>query len=132
MIRPVDMQVALNALPDQGARVQHETAATQYRQVQNLGASRDENLNRPHRVTENAETYAATFRGVEQSGDSARREEVRERVRRRNDSEDGDRRDRGAAATALGEITYEPMSLHAPSRRTYSEEGAGHSLDFTA
>ncbi len=128
MIRPVDMQVALNALPDQGARVLQESAATQYRQVQNLGASRDENLNRPTRVTENAESYAATFRGVEQSGESARRDEVRERVRRRNDERD----QTGAAETALSEITYEPVSLHGPSRRIYSEDGAGRSLDFIA
>ena len=127
MIRPLDMQVAFNALPDHGARVTQELAATQYRQVQEYGDSRTENLNRPAKVVETASTYAPVFQNVERGDQNnpVRQQELRERVRRRIED-----RENGSDEKPL---TYGPASLldMAP-RRKYSDEGAGQLLDWTA
>lgn len=130
MIRPIDVRVAFNALPDAGARVSQEMAATQYRQVQEFRDSRAENLNRPTRVMENASVYAPVLRGVEQRSaePSARQQEVRERARRRSE-EDRDSLGRPRDRT----ITYSPTGLQglaAPGR--YSSVGAGELLDRIA
>lgn len=132
MIRPIDVRVAFNALPDAGARVSQEMAATQYRQVQEFRDSRNENLNRPTRVVENASAYAPVFRGVEQRGaePSARQQEVRERARRRSE-EDQERDSLGRPKDRT--ITYSPTGLQglaAPGR--YSSVGAGEFLDRIA
>ncbi|MEQ9362658.1 MAG: hypothetical protein RIF32_00360, partial [Leptospirales bacterium] len=78
MIQPLDIRVAFNAIPDHGARVSQEMAATQYRQVQEFRDSRAENLNRPAKVVETASAYAPGFRNVAMNEDpTARAEEIR-------------------------------------------------------
>ena len=129
MIRPVDIQVAFNAIPDHGARVSQEMAATQYRQVQEFRDSRAENLNRPTKVVETASTYAPGFRNVATNDDpTARAEEIRERARRRFRDGEG----RGIEDRPL---TYGPeglMSQQSGLRRRPSDETAGQLLDWTA
>lgn len=128
MISPLDIRVAFNAIPDHGARVSQELAATQYRQVQEFRDSRTENLNRPTRVVETASTYAPAFRSVERLDDpTARQQEIRERARRRFSGEAIREEDRDRP------LTYGPLGLLDPgSRRKYSDAGAGQLLDWTA
>ena len=53
MLRPLDMQVALHALPEQARTQSAETAGTVYRQMQDMGRARQENLVRPSQVMQN-------------------------------------------------------------------------------
>ena len=53
MLRPLDMQVAFHALPEQARTQASETAGTVYRQMQDMGRARDENLVRPSQVMQN-------------------------------------------------------------------------------
>lgn len=128
MIRPVDIQVAFNAIPDHGARVGQDLAATQYRQVQEFRDSRTENLSRPTKVVETASTYAPGFRTVAMQDDpTARAAEIRERARRRFlDGDDSDIKDQP--------LTYGPAGLldQIGARRKFSDEAAGQLLDWTA
>jgi hypothetical protein len=129
VIQPLDIRVAFNAIPDHGARVSQEMAATQYRQVQEFRDSRAENLNRPAKVVETASAYAPGFRNVAMNEDpTARAEEIRERARRRfREGEGRDAEDRP--------LTYGPGGLmnqgSGLGRRT-SVAAAGRLLDWTA
>ncbi|MCR9144279.1 MAG: hypothetical protein NXI24_18680 [bacterium] len=130
MIQPLDIRVAFNAIPDLGARVSQEMAATQYRQVQETKDSRSENLNRPTKVVETASTYAPGFRNIATNDDpTARAAEVLERARRRF-REGGERRD-----SADQPLTYGPEGLRGqsgPRRQSAMLEAAGEHLDRTA
>ncbi len=136
MITPLDIRVAFNAIPDHGARVSQDLAATQYRQIQEYRDSRSENLNRPTKVVETAITYAPGFRSIATNDDpTARAAEVLERARRRFREGGGERGEVGerpltyGPAGLLGSIG--PMGMAGAGRRS-SEEAAGQHLDWTA
>lgn len=61
MIRPLDMQVNLNAIPEVARQTTSGEASVAYRQVQMLGQARIENLNRPEVVNEVASRNNPTF-----------------------------------------------------------------------
>ncbi|MBI40535.1 MAG: hypothetical protein CMF59_13120 [Leptospiraceae bacterium] len=69
------MQVAFHALPEQARTQAAETAGTVYRQMQDMGRAREENLVRPSQVMQN---QAA----MENQNPSIRREEARYQGRR--------------------------------------------------
>jgi hypothetical protein len=84
MIRPIDMQQTLQALNDQAFRVNHDQAAVAYRQVQELGAARRENLQRAERPAETRARSEASFQTLHVFTEpAARQQEVREQARRR-------------------------------------------------
>ncbi|HBS06369.1 MAG TPA: hypothetical protein DEA96_15480 [Leptospiraceae bacterium] len=64
------MQVAFHALPEQARTQSAETAGTVYRQMQDMGRAREENLVRPSQVMQN---QAA----MENQNPAVRREEAR-------------------------------------------------------
>jgi hypothetical protein len=65
MIRPLDMQVALHALPEQARHISTEQAGAIYRNVQELGQARQENLERQTRVAQTQASLNSVFRPVE-------------------------------------------------------------------
>ncbi|MBE7437944.1 MAG: hypothetical protein HS115_05745 [Spirochaetales bacterium] len=86
MIRPLDMQVALHALPEQARSISAEQAGSIYRQVATLGQARQENLERTSRVAESAQAQATRFHRVdpdlERAGQRGKHSERDERERR--------------------------------------------------
>ncbi len=72
MIRPLDIQTAFNALPEIGRLNFADQASTMYRQVQELGHARMENLIRPERVQEAASRSAVVFPPINQLDEKVR------------------------------------------------------------
>ena len=79
MLRPLDMQVAFHALPEQARTQSAETAGTVYRQMQDMGRARQENLVRPSQVMQN---QAA----MESQNPAVRREDARYQGNRRTEN----------------------------------------------
>ena len=61
MIRPIDMHVAFNAIPDFAKLNSGEQASFVYRQIQALSDARNENLIRPERVVRTPERSGLAF-----------------------------------------------------------------------
>lgn len=58
-MRLIDLQVSYQALPEQARAQGMEMAASTYRHVQDLARNRAENLSRPERVAQTAQTNAS-------------------------------------------------------------------------
>ncbi len=65
MIRPLDMQVNFNAVPEVARQTTSHDASIQYKQVAALGQARVENLARPESVVEVAGRSASQFRTIQ-------------------------------------------------------------------
>ena len=65
MIQPLDMQVAYNAIPEIAKNTSVEQAGIIYRQVEEMGRSRQENLNRQEKLVEVKARPEAVFHPVE-------------------------------------------------------------------
>lgn len=65
MIRPLDMQVNFNAVPEVARQTTSHDASIQYKQVAALGQARVENLARPESVVEVAGRSTAQFRTIQ-------------------------------------------------------------------
>ncbi|MDH5656134.1 MAG: hypothetical protein OEZ34_09515 [Spirochaetia bacterium] len=61
MMRPIDMHVAFNAIPDFARMNSGEQASMMYRQVQALNDARNENLIRPEKVVHVPERTGAAL-----------------------------------------------------------------------
>jgi len=61
VIRPIDMHVAFNAIPDFAKLNSGEQASLMYKQVQAFAEARNENLQRPERVVNVPERSGAAF-----------------------------------------------------------------------
>lgn len=121
MINPLEMRVALQALPDQGVWAHQENAASQYRQVQELRQSRDTSLARPDQVPTSAESQASAFHRVENPGEeNPRRQEL---YRRRSESLREEAEDDAP-------ITYAPATQRSLLDRTRENARMGQNLDL--
>ncbi len=99
MIRPLEMQAAFQAIPEMAYQVNQAHAAQTYRQVQDLGRARQENLRKPEQPQPAAAGEGAVFRPVENPGEAPqRRTEMREQARRRME----ELRERGQVYTPGG------------------------------
>jgi len=114
MIRPLDMQVALHALPEQARSISAEQAGSIYRNVATLGQARLENLERSSRVAESAQAQTTRFHRVdpdlERAGQRGRQSEREERERR------------------PGSVTL----LSSVLRRALEQEDKGNNMDLVA
>ena len=123
MIRPLDMQVAFNAVPEVARQAGGEQAGALYRQVQDLGRAREENLVRHEKVNQAERTMETVFRPVHsryEEGSSGQDTGRRNTEDRRRDFE----QKRQA-------LPYAPAGRAVFVRAVY-EEVAGLSLDLTA
>ena len=100
MLRPLDMQVAFHALPEQAKSQSAEMAGTLYRQMQDMGRAREENLMRPSQVMQNQAAF-------ESQNPVVRREDARHQGSGR--SRNGDREEKRELDNPGGTI-YENMS----------------------
>ena len=123
MIRPLDMQVAFNAMPEVARQAGGEQAGLVYRQVQDLGRAREENLVRHERVNHTETAGETVFRPVHsrfEEGSSGHGANKRDPEERRRSYE----REREA-------LPYAPSGRRVFSR-ALDEEAAGLSLDLSA
>ncbi len=123
MIRPLDMQVAFNAVPEVARQTGLEQAAVVYRQVQDLGRAREENLVRHERVQQAEGRADVVFRPVQshyQEGRSGQRFDRRSEEERRE-----------AFSRERRILPYVPAGRTAFARALH-EEASGLALDLTA
>ncbi|MBX7058201.1 MAG: hypothetical protein K1X75_09045 [Leptospirales bacterium] len=86
MIRPLELQAAFQAIPEQAARVNQEQAAIVYRQIQEFTRARSDSLQKPVQAQPAARRDDAAFQMVTNPGEEPpRRGELREQARRRFD-----------------------------------------------
>ncbi len=118
MIRPLDMQVAMHALPEIAKQTSADAAGVLYKQVQELGRARQEQLRGQERIEQTREGTDANFRGVESGANppiGRKREGLSDRERRES------QRDRPYMSGGIRLF-----------QRAVMEEGAGHNLDIVA
>lgn len=120
MIRPLDMQVAFNAIPEFAKQTGGEQAGALYRQVQDSNRARDENLLRPEKITETQHGSDAVFRPIQPRQDQPGR----------GGSRSGSR-DRSESSAPREQQVYGPRGARSFARAMY-EEGAGLQLDLSA
>lgn len=65
MVRPVDLQVSLNATIEQGPRAHQEQAAAIYRSLQDQAAARQQALQRPEQIASIPNTSASAMQWID-------------------------------------------------------------------
>ena len=121
MIQPLDMQVAFNAVPETAGRLSAEQAGLSYRQVQDLGRARQENLTRQERINETRNRADPTLAAYNPRNEETSGPASRSRMeRRRGWGDDKERR------------PYVPSGGKALFKKAYAEENSGLNLDLIA
>jgi len=122
MIRPLDMQVALHALPEHAKQTSAENAGVLYKQVQEMGRARLENLMRQERPMELEARSETVFRPIEGKHEGEK-DAYSSRNRRRSVRNENDRGNE--------EEIYAPQGVSIFRKAQY-EEKTGFHLDLTA
>ena len=123
MLRPIDMQVAFQAMPDVARSTSVEQAGLLYRNVAELGQARAENMVRQGRVETNQAAQATVFRPVNR--------EEQEDKRHRGSGRDGGFREREKRLDSTERQLYGVSMRHIFSRARY-EEASWRNLDLSA
>lgn len=123
MLRPIDMQVQFQAMPDIARSASAEQAGASYRTVAELGQARMENMLRQGRVETTAQAQPQAFRAIN------REEQEDKRNRDQSRSAAAGAREKKLASTESQLYGVAGMRLF---RRAFREEGAGRNLDLSA
>lgn len=120
MIRPMDIQVNLNAIPEYARMNVVEQSGELFRHVRDMGEARLENLNRNENVPATEPTAEANLHRLEQLIDHPAAPSGQRKSRRLKER------------TAQLDELYEPGKGRPPLRHARFDESAGDQLDFTA
>ena len=124
MLRPIDMQVQFQAMPDVARSASTVQAGLNYRTVAELGQARLENLLRQGRVENTAQVQAQAFRPINR--------EEQEDKRNRNSASQASAESKEKKLDSSESQMYGVAGMRHIFRRAFQEEGAGGNLDLSA